>query len=403
MSLDLVIKKLKRLISLVDNIQVAHFLYLWFFSVLGFLAMFVISTNFLTLEIDETWFGNSRLFSILFYGFIILGFISFGLALLLMVVNIFMNGRIYKTAKLVLLLLIIFISTLGIYQMGLSHGKTSVVFEATREDVKKYCDLVEDDSTQKLPVCNYGHCPEFRAMDTDDDFRIETVVLQPIAMTKGAADVWIIDNDEIVFRHGGGAMLSYKQNEDMPGITISYVKEFDETGLNPKTWESEKWLYLDNEYVLFEDREGFCEEYVDLDSEDEAIVTFEGIPEYPDYSFEPEASRFKTAINNAIDFGVNFAGHYSVATWGCGTDCFGYAVVDVSSGDVVAFSSANENYNISGLEIKGRYMILNPVSAGQDKKYYKLSEDKNYSGEIISMFDLVCTEESTQNIYGLPE
>jgi len=32
--------------------------------------------------------------------------------------------------------------------------------------------------------------------------------------------------------------------------------------------------------------------------------------------------------------GANFAGHYRIATWGCGAGCVQFAIVDVKTGDV---------------------------------------------------------------------
>ena len=39
-------------------------------------------------------------------------------------------------------------------------------------------------------------------------------------------------------------------------------------------------------------------------------------------------------IREAAKKGPNFAGHYAIAEWGCGTGCIQMAVVDLESGDV---------------------------------------------------------------------
>ena len=44
------------------------------------------------------------------------------------------------------------------------------------------------------------------------------------------------------------------------------------------------------------------------------------------------AKQYKTVITNAMQELVNFAGHFRVVTWGCGTDCRGFAIVDKVSG-----------------------------------------------------------------------
>src|SRR4051812_16159107 len=39
------------------------------------------------------------------------------------------------------------------------------------------------------------------------------------------------------------------------------------------------------------------------------------------------ANMFRTNLRNAAKEGVNFAGHYILATWGCGTNCSQSAII----------------------------------------------------------------------------
>ncbi len=48
-----------------------------------------------------------------------------------------------------------------------------------------------------------------------------------------------------------------------------------------------------------------------------------------------EARLFRTVIRDAAAAGPNFAGHYTVAVWGCGASCTSAAIVDAVSGRVV--------------------------------------------------------------------
>lgn len=45
-------------------------------------------------------------------------------------------------------------------------------------------------------------------------------------------------------------------------------------------------------------------------------------------------NEFRTRIREDMEQKVNFAGHYIVATWGCGTGCMQFALVDAVSGQV---------------------------------------------------------------------
>jgi hypothetical protein len=72
------------------------------------------------------------------------------------------------------------------------------------------------------------------------------------------------------------------------------------------------------------------------------------IPEFSDYPAEQpfagrpappvlstrEARRFRTMIRQDAAAGPNFAGHYTVAMWGCGSTCVAFAVVDARTGAV---------------------------------------------------------------------
>jgi len=47
-----------------------------------------------------------------------------------------------------------------------------------------------------------------------------------------------------------------------------------------------------------------------------------------------EKRRFRTMLRTESAEGPNFNGHYRVASWGCGTNCVEWAVVDLASGKV---------------------------------------------------------------------
>lgn len=58
-----------------------------------------------------------------------------------------------------------------------------------------------------------------------------------------------------------------------------------------------------------------------------------------DFSTQPEAGQHRTAIGRDVARGVNFAGHYVLAEWGCGDGCYGMAVVDAQSGAVQGYGA----------------------------------------------------------------
>ena len=51
-------------------------------------------------------------------------------------------------------------------------------------------------------------------------------------------------------------------------------------------------------------------------------------------SSHPLAKVFRTKLREGAKKGPNFAGHYTVVTWGCSTDCESVAIVDARNGKV---------------------------------------------------------------------
>ncbi len=54
----------------------------------------------------------------------------------------------------------------------------------------------------------------------------------------------------------------------------------------------------------------------------------------PDFSTAPDAKRFITRIKNECANGINFAGHYTLVIWGCGSPCQSGVVVDRKTGKI---------------------------------------------------------------------
>ena len=106
-----------------------------------------------------------------------------------------------------------------------------------------------------------------------------------------------------------------------------------------------------------------------------------------------QARVFKTAIEKSVAKGSNFAGHYNITTWGCGTDCFGYAVVDVQNGEIIEYAPVHENYKYRPSERMTNLFIIDPVNAGDERSFYSIVD-----GE----FKQVCSEISDQDLYQLP-
>ncbi|SRR5258708_4007544 len=62
-------------------------------------------------------------------------------------------------------------------------------------------------------------------------------------------------------------------------------------------------------------------------------AVFHGQPAVPKLE-TPLAKEHRTVIRKAVMRGANFAGHYTVVDWGCGTSCGLYVIVDDRTGKV---------------------------------------------------------------------
>jgi len=77
-------------------------------------------------------------------------------------------------------------------------------------------------------------------------------------------------------------------------------------------------------------------------AQDVSLPRFEDYPAAKNFSGKPvatviageQARYYRTRIRLGAKDGPNFAGHYTVVTWGCGSGCLWFAVVDARTGRV---------------------------------------------------------------------
>jgi hypothetical protein len=87
----------------------------------------------------------------------------------------------------------------------------------------------------------------------------------------------------------------------------------------------------------------------------------------PDVKSHPRSRLFRTMIRDGAKQRPNFAGHYTIVTWGCGAGCVSYAIVDAQTGKVFHPSNFqttdNVNIDFDALESPdGRLVKFRPDS-----------------------------------------
>jgi len=89
-----------------------------------------------------------------------------------------------------------------------------------------------------------------------------------------------------------------------------------------------------------------------------ATESFSGNPAPVDLSSDSDARRFRTVLREGAQTGPNFAGKYTVVTWGCGTSCQSVAIIDAETGSVYTPGIVAE----AGVKYKldSRLLVVNP-------------------------------------------
>lgn len=59
---------------------------------------------------------------------------------------------------------------------------------------------------------------------------------------------------------------------------------------------------------------------------------FRGNPASVNLRSHPYARMFRTMLRETAKIGANFAGHYAVNYWGCGTECIRIGIIDLRTG-----------------------------------------------------------------------
>jgi hypothetical protein len=85
----------------------------------------------------------------------------------------------------------------------------------------------------------------------------------------------------------------------------------------------------------------------------------------PNLRSAPGASHFRTVLREGAREGANFAGHFAVVTWGCGTSCQSLAIVDVRSGRV--FFPLRDVLEMGAeFKINSRLLVTDPLTAWRE-------------------------------------
>jgi len=86
---------------------------------------------------------------------------------------------------------------------------------------------------------------------------------------------------------------------------------------------------------------------------------YRGIPAPVDLNSSPIGHTYRTALTEGAKRGPNFAGHYTVIEWGCGSTCQNFAIVDAITGKIYSApfpSEEGQEFNLNS-----RLIVVNPL------------------------------------------
>ena len=115
---------------------------------------------------------------------------------------------------------------------------------------------------------------------------------------------------------------------------------------------------------------------------------FRGTPAHPVLTTSRQRT-FRSKIRQAAAKGPNFAGHFTIAEWGCGSGCISVAIVDSITGRTfdppfksvsLPFVEGGRDYQGLVYERQSRLLILDGCPEEQEEKcgtyYYELEKGK---------------------------
>ena len=114
------------------------------------------------------------------------------------------------------------------------------------------------------------------------------------------------------------------------------------------------------------------------------VDVYRGKPAAVKLGSHPLARTFRTVLGEGAEKGPNFAGHFTVVLWGCGSGCQSFAIVDAKTGKVMFVTSEKEKIPeaVVGLDYKidSSLLIVNPIATleAEDPASNLRSEDSRF-------------------------
>lgn len=94
---------------------------------------------------------------------------------------------------------------------------------------------------------------------------------------------------------------------------------------------------------------------------------FKGRPAIVDLKSHPEAHTYRTRLREGAAKGPNFADHFTIVQWGCGSSCQRFAIIDAQTGKVYIYPGMTSNGMVYHRD--SRLIVTDPISSDDMKDF----------------------------------
>lgn len=130
---------------------------------------------------------------------------------------------------------------------------------------------------------------------------------------------------------GGGGIAGWSNADETFNVTLELVRRGYSEDEISMIWSGNVLRILKEAEEIAEVLQATASE---PKFEEYTVAQTEEVLRAIDFSSHPDADNFKTRLEYSLNEPANFAGHYVITYWGCGTMCQMVAIIDVHNGEV---------------------------------------------------------------------
>lgn len=176
--------------------------------------------------------------------------------------------------------------------------------------------------------------------------------------------------------------LVYKKGEFIVYARHAMKVDFMMKNAQLKNRGNKDTLYEDDKYLFLGDAADLAGVYkkykVPVKFSKYRVIMYKGKLAPPDFKTDTSAWLFRTQIKTQCkEKGINFAGHFTIVEWGCGSNCFTIAIVDRITGRIYhssIYDGVDYTFDSLAYQANSSMVIMNDWMLEEFKGYVCHSE-----------------------------